>query len=83
MAQEDREELDRADWANLDNWFSHHPPRDDQQVLAYQKIRAAGLGLAAVVLHRCPEGRERDTSIEKIREAVMWANAGIACGEPS
>lgn len=68
--------------ANLENWFTHHPPRNDLQVIAYQKIRSSGRHLAAGIMNHCPPGHERNIALDKIREAVMWANAGIACGEP-
>jgi len=63
----------------LVNWFTHHPPRNGRQVAAYQEIRNAGREMAEAVIDECPPGQERDLAIEKIREAVMWANAGIAC----
>lgn len=66
---------------NLENWFTYHPPRDDRQVAAYQEIRNSGRRLAENVVKHCPPGHERNKALDAIREAVMWANAGIACGE--
>lgn len=66
--------------SDLENWFTHHPPRDEVQIADYQAIRSSGRRLAGVITGLCPPGTERDTALEKVREAVMWANAGIACG---
>ena len=65
---------------NLDNWFTHHPPRPDQ-VQRYEEIRAAGKVYAQLICALTPAGAERDKAIEHLRESVMWANASIACNE--
>lgn len=63
----------------LANWFTHHPPKDDQDMRRYQEIRNGGRELAELILDECPISPERDAALQKIREAVMWANAAIAC----
>lgn len=63
----------------LTNWFTHHPPADGRAVQAYQEIRNGGRELAELITGECPPSPERDTAVKKIREAVMWANASIAC----
>jgi len=60
--------------------FVYHPPKDDQAE-RYTRIRAAGANLADMVTDLCPNSHERDLAFDKIREAVMWANAAIACNE--
>ena len=65
--------------ADLDNWFSYHPPSGPSDVEAYQRIREAGRTFALVVLDLVPGSRERTNAWTAIREAVMWANAGRAC----
>lgn len=65
----------------LDNWFTHHPPQGDD-ARRYQEIRAAGRDLARLILGNCPVSPERDEALTKIREAVMWGNASIACHQP-
>lgn len=62
----------------LANLFTYHPPQDGD-VAAYERIRAAGRALAEVLIENVPQSRERSTALAKIREAVMWANAGRAC----
>jgi len=64
--------------ADLENWFTHHPPTDGQ-IPKYTRIREAGLVFARTVLTSTPEGPDQTTAIRKIREAVMTANAAIAC----
>ncbi len=61
-------------------WFTYHPPKDDQGH-RYSDIRAAGLRLAYAILLNTPEGADQSAAIRKVREAVMTANAAIACGE--
>lgn len=62
----------------LDNLFTYHPPTADD-VPAYERIRNAGKALAQAIVEDTPPSRERSTAIAKVREAVMWANAGRAC----
>lgn len=64
---------------DLDNVFSYHPPADAAQTATYQAIREGGKTLAKLIDERAPDGPEKTLAIRKIQEAVMWANAGIAC----
>lgn len=64
----------------LNNLFTHHPPKGDQ-VERYQKIREAGKELATLIEEFCPPGIERTEALLNVRQAVMWANAAIACNE--
>lgn len=66
--------------ADLENWFTYHAPESDQQVQQYGAIRRAGLEMARVILHTTPPSPDQTVAIRKIREAVMVANASIACG---
>ncbi len=65
---------------DLHNRFTYHRPSGDQPE-RYEEIRALGLDLAALLYRLCPASFERDTAINKIDEAVMWANASIARNE--
>lgn len=64
---------------NLENWFTHHPPTKDQ-IDQYHMVRAAGKAMALAVLNNTPPSADQTTAIRKVREAVMTANAAIACG---
>jgi len=63
----------------LDNWFTYHAPIGDEQI-RYVKIRQAAKNLAEVVVANTPPCADQTAAIRKIREAVMTANASIACG---
>lgn len=65
---------------DLKRIFTYHPPKDDQPE-RYESIRAQALQLARCIDDYVPDCEERDLAIQKVREAVMWANAGIACNE--
>lgn len=63
----------------LENWFTYHSPNADQEQ-AYQDIREAGMNLASVIVARTPTSADQTAALRKVREAVMTANAAIACG---
>lgn len=60
--------------------FTYHPPKEDQPN-RYERIRAAGKGLAMAIMECCPESSDRNEAIARVRESVMWANASIAVNE--
>lgn len=63
---------------DLENWFTYHAPNADDKD-KYVKIRAAGYALALMIFENTPECADRSSAIRKVREAVMTANAAIAC----
>jgi hypothetical protein len=65
---------------SINDVFTYHSPKDDQPS-RYQTIREQGRVLAQLILDSCPAHSDRDKAIEKVREAVMWANASIAIHE--
>ena len=72
-------ELNDPDLPKLENWFSYHPPSEDQKV-AYGQLRDGGYMLARCILLHCPPSADRTAALRKVREAIMTANAAIACG---
>ena len=64
---------------DLVNWFTYHAPAGDQTG-RYESIRRAGLDMARVIIAATPSSPDQTVAIRKIREAVMIANAAIACG---
>lgn len=68
----DRRPLDLADL------FTYHPPTP-YKIGQHQRIREAGLELAHVITAGVPDGAMRTLAIRKVQEAVMWANAELAC----
>lgn len=64
--------------ADLENWFTYHSPTAEQTD-HYLAIRSAALTFASIVLEHTPSSADQTAAIRKIREAVMTANAAIAC----
>jgi hypothetical protein len=64
--------------AELENWFTYHAPSEEQQ-RAYLAIRGAAHNLAEVILENTPACADQSAAIRKVREAVMTANAAVAC----
>jgi hypothetical protein len=65
---------------DLKNVFSYHQPIGDQAE-RYVKIRDAAYELALVIVDCTPASADQTAAIRKLREAVMTANAAIACNE--
>lgn len=63
---------------HLDNWFMYHTPTPEQ-IPKYEVIREAGKHLAQVIMDNTPSSADQTAAIRKVREAVMTANAAIAC----
>lgn len=70
--------MERIDWAKLINWFSYHTPEEGDQK-KYEAIRAAGLNLAEIIMENTPQSADQSAAIRLVRQAVMQANAAIAC----
>jgi len=72
-------------WSNdmngddLTNWFTYHSPTPEQ-LPKYEKLRKAGKALAEAILDNAPACADQTAAVRKVREAVMTANAAIACG---
>lgn len=63
--------------SDLHRWFTYH---DDPELRPhYWAVREAALEFAKVVWAHTPPGADQTAAIRKIREAVMTANAAIAC----
>ena len=62
----------------LENWFTYHAPTSDDMV-AYGKLRNAAKSFATAINELCPESADKTAAIRKAREALMTANASIAC----
>lgn len=64
--------------SKLYKWFTYHAPEGDD-VARYEQLREAGLRFAEVIVNLTPESADQTAAIRKVREAVMTANAAIAC----
>lgn len=56
----------------------YHPPTPDQ-IPKYEAVREAGKHLADVILESTPASADQSDAIRIVRNAVMVANAAIAC----
>lgn len=56
--------------------FKYHKPKG-HQIDKLKLIREKAKELAIMVCEYVPSGREKLSSMIKIEESVMWANAGI------
>jgi hypothetical protein len=63
------------------NKFRYHPPVNREQQIKYETMRERALYFAEFINENVPDGHEKSEAIDRLREALMWANAGIACGE--
>ena len=64
--------------SQIDNWFTYHSPTADDQV-GYVAIRVASKALAETIVKHTPSSADQSAAIRLLREAVMTANASIAC----
>jgi hypothetical protein len=64
--------------ADLDNWFSDHPPAKSQ-IPKYARIRAAAMEFAKVLIAETPPCADQTATLRKLRETVASANMSIAC----
>jgi len=69
---------------DLANWFSYHAP-SAEQLVQYGAVRAAAREFADVINLHVPGGADKSAAMRLVREAMMTANAGIAChkGRPT
>jgi hypothetical protein len=65
--------------AQIDHWFTYHAPTGPEQLQKYKNLRMAGKILAFAIWENCPPGADASAAVRKVREAVMTANAAIAC----
>lgn len=62
----------------IDHVFKYHPPKPEQ-IQQYTNLRDAARDFALFIEEICPPSADRTIAIRKVREAVMFANASIAC----
>lgn len=72
--------IDEKEIERLENNFTYHAPKDDQQE-RYVRLRDEAKKLAYSLCECVPPGRERSVALTQLEDAIMWSNAGIARGE--
>jgi hypothetical protein len=75
-----RTPVDKQTRDDLARRFTYHPPKLEQPE-RYECIRAEALGMAITLCELAPDSRERALALTNLQQAVMWANAAIACNE--
>lgn len=75
--QEEKTMHKRPVFKDLTNRFTYHAPRGDQAD-RYRLIRSSALEFSETLVGLAPESRELDLAVQKVEEAVFWANAAIA-----
>jgi hypothetical protein len=65
---------------DINRWFTYHPPVGSQPA-RYALLRDAAKAFAFAIVENVPDCADRTAAIRKVREAVMTANAAIACEE--
>ena len=66
--------------SDLENWFMYHESENATETAKYETIRSAAKVFAEVILANTPASADQTVAVRTVREAVMWANASIACG---
>ena len=64
---------------SVNHWFVYHAPSHEQTV-SYNILREKARELAHLIVSECPPSADRTHAIRCLRDAIMWANASIACG---
>lgn len=64
------------DWNRVVAMFTYHKPTQDQ-VDGMELLRIHARVLMREILGCCPAGNEKALAEQKLREAIMWANASI------
>jgi len=78
LDEEDKHDAIAEEERLLDNWFTFHPPTTDQQD-NYKHIRKAARDFAEAIFDNTPKCADQTAALRKVREAMMTANAAIAC----
>lgn len=71
--------------ADIDNQTAYHPPANDFVRELHERVREQCNELMHWINDNVPEGPEKTIAIRRVRSAMMWANASIACnvsGDP-
>jgi hypothetical protein len=64
--------------SQIENWFTYHTP-DGDDLAKYERLRQVAKYFALAINDLCPDSADKTAAIRKVREAVMTANASIAC----
>lgn len=67
--------------AEVDHAFKYHAPTKEQ-IAKYEKLRSTAREFAKVIWYECQlTTTEGQLALQKLQEALMWANAAIAINQ--
>lgn len=64
--------------ADRDDTFEHHAPTSQEVAEAHAAIRQQCRNLHRYLTHVLPGGDEKREALNRVREAMFWANHAIA-----
>lgn len=64
----------------IDNWFTYHPPTEDQRA-RYESLRENFRMLAKEIVLLTPACPDQTAALRKLRDCSMAVNQTIACNE--
>lgn len=70
--------MTETEQAELDNWFSYHPPTPAKGA-QYAHIREESKKIAEYVMMNVPNSADRTAALRSLRNTVMAINLSIAC----
>lgn len=65
----------------IEHNFTHHKPKDEEQVHRYEMIRERAKVFAQFLLEHTPSSREQTIALKTLEDSIFWANASIARNE--
>jgi uncharacterized protein YeaO (DUF488 family) len=68
----------KIDDATIDNWFTYHPPSEEQQK-KYLLVRETARDFAKILNALVPDSADKTAALRHLRETVLMANQAIAC----
>lgn len=78
LGAQPNEDMRSVEQWRIDNWFTYHPP-SEEQLVQYREVRTAAKIFAETINRHVPDGEEKRAALLNLRVTVMAANAGIAC----
>jgi hypothetical protein len=78
--EELQEKSPMATHADIDNWFTYHPPTQAQQV-RYVTLREQFKLVATLIIDCTPACPDQTAALRMLRETSMAVNQTIACNE--
>ena len=62
----------------INNWFTYHSP-GTEDLTHYAALRESAKAFAETIAKHTPTSADQSAAIRLVREAVMTANAAVAC----